>query len=414
MTGPDVVPADTQTRTILLLSGFRIFPTNTGAHVRTGGIARALARIGHRVLIYSLAGRREDYRFHLGRQSSHIAQLESNLVEETHLGWGFGLMQAINRRLDYPRYWQHELLRRGIIPRRLSRALHDADIVMSDSPWCPRVPGPWAQKPWFMISHNLEYRLLEQAEPRHRRFAPWMQQVECDAPTHFRDIFACAEEDHEFFRRHDVGARLKLPIIRCGVDPAAYNVPPGTRERVRAELGLSDSDRVLIFSGSRFGPNLEALAALQEFCRLEAAFLARERIYVLVLGSMLPTPCREGALIGTGRVPEVAPYFAAADAGLNAITRGSGANVKLFEYLAAKLPIISTAFGVRGTALEAEKDFLLYEPQDLKRAIQRFTARSHQEWSTHAAAVWSRHRRSFDIQALVSDAVAQLPEFQAN
>jgi glycosyltransferase involved in cell wall biosynthesis len=135
---------------------------------------------------------------------------------------------------------------------------------------------------------------------------------------------------------------------------------------------------------------------------------------VLVLGSTLPTPCREGALIGTGRVPEVAPYFAAADAGLNAITRGSGANVKLFEYLAAKLPIISTAFGVRGTALEAEKDFLLYEPQDLKRAIQRFTARSHQEWSTHAAAVWSRHRRGFDIQALVSDAVAQLPEFQGN
>ena len=39
----------------------------------------------------------------------------------------------------------------------------------------------------------------------------------------------------------------------------------------------------------------------------------------------------------TGPVPEVLPYFAASDAGLNLVTRGSGSNVKLFEYLAAQI-----------------------------------------------------------------------------
>ena len=72
---------------------------------------------------------------------------------------------------------------------------------------------------------------------------------------------------------------------------------------------------------------------------------------------MVSTPVREGAFIATGPVPEVLPYFAAADAGLNPITRGSGSNVKLFEYLAARLPVISTLFGVRGTNLVPDADF---------------------------------------------------------
>lgn len=400
------------TKSVLLLSGFRIFPVNTGGHLRTGSIARSLARLGHRVRIYSLAGRQEDYGSRRSGNGSpyHIAELEPNLVEETHLGLGFGLLQAVTRRLDYPRYLQYQLLRRGVIPRRLKRALAEADIVLSDMPWCPPVPGPWVTKPWFLISHNLEHRLLEQAPPRHRRFARWMREVEEVAPRSFRDIFACAEEDHEFFRRYDSGGRLKLPIVRCGVDPQAYRVPAGTRERVRSELGLTEDDTLLVFSGSRFAPNVEVVANLREFCRAEAPFLARERVYLLVLGSVITAPERQGALIATGRVPEIAPYLAAADAGLNAVTRGSGANVKLFEYLAAQLPVISTQFGVRGTALEPGTDFLLYEPEELKSAIERFV-HGRADAQSRAGAVWERHRRSCDIQLLVNDAVAQLPEF---
>jgi glycosyltransferase involved in cell wall biosynthesis len=174
----------------------------------------------------------------------------------------------------------------------------------------------------------------------------------------------------------------------------------------------------LVFAGSGFGPNLDALVTLREFCRDHADFLAREHIYFLLLGSMTPAPSRDGALIATGRVPEVASYFAAGDAGFNPITRGSGANVKLFEYLAARLPVISTAFGVRGTALEPEVDFVLYSPesaagpQSLLGALERFLhGRTRDGWRGHAEQVWRRHKKTLDIQELVRDAVAQLPEF---
>ena len=401
-------------KSILIISGLRIFPATMGCHVRTGGIARALARMGHRVTIFSLAGRRDDYGLSsVWRPSSISVRIEPNLVEEIHLGALTGLLQTIGRRLDYPRVWQYALLERGIIPQRLRDLLCESDVVIGDMPWCPPIPGPWSGKPWFLISHNLDHRLLEQSSGHHRRAASWMRAVEARAPGRYRDIFACTEEDRDFFRQNDSSRKLLLPIVRCGVDPAAYSVAAGTRERVRSELGLVEEDQLLVFSASRYPPNDDAALELRRFCAEEASFLASRRVHVLVLGSVLAAPVREGAFMATGRVPEVASYLAAADAGLNAVTWGSGSNVKLFEYLAARLPVISTEFGARGTGLEPGPDYVPYDSPRLRPAIERFLdggTRDH--WRAHAERVWARHRHSCDIQLLVSAAVARLPEFQ--
>ena len=183
---------------------------------------------------------------------------------------------------------------------------------------------------------------------------------------------------------------------------------------MRAELGLTSLDWLLVFSGSRFGPNVEAFEVLKAFCQKESQFLAENHLYFLALGSMAAAPSREGALIVTGPVPEVIPYFAAADAGLNPITRGSGSNVKLFEYLVARLPVISTPFGVRGTELIPEIDFLSFAPGELKAALKQFLEiRNREQWQNYADQVLARHFRFCDIQELVKDAVGQLPEFGA-
>jgi Glycosyltransferase Family 4/Glycosyl transferases group 1 len=398
---------------IVMLCGYRIFPPSTGGNVHSTTIARALARMGYQVLVYCLAGRREDYTAKDRTRASFLRkQIEPGLEEETNLGAGFGLTQAIFRRAGVPRIWQFELLRRGVVPQRLREALLQADIIVSDFPFCPPVPGPWSGKPWFMISHELGFRLFEQGAWLERLFARRMRSIEAGAPSRYRDIFVCAQEDRDFFRANDPQGRLKLPFIRCGVDSRAYVAPPGVRDRVRAELGIGAQDWLLVFSGSRFGPNLEAFEELKSFCRAEALFLAENRVFFLGLGSMASAPSREGALIVTGPVPEVIPYFAAADAGLNPITRGSGSNVKLFEYLVARLPVISTPFGVRGTELQADTDYLSFNAGMLKPALERFLAgRTRSQWQEYADGVLKRHFRFCDIQELVRDAVRQLPEF---
>jgi hypothetical protein len=130
---------------------------------------------------------------------------------------------------------------------------------------------------------------------------------------------------------------------------------------------------------------------------------------------MVSEPFRAGAMIATGRVADVVPYFAAADVGLNPIIRGSGANVKLFEYVTMRLPVISTLFGVRGTALAPDIDFIAYEPQSLRAAIDRFLhERTRDQWRVHAEQVWLRHRNTCDIGEVVKCAVAGLPEFQGS
>ena len=146
--------------------------------------------------------------------------------------------------------------------------------------------------------------------------------------------------------------------------------------------------------------------------RSEAEFLARSRVRIVVAGSVSPSRFHEGALIVTGRVPHMLPYFAAADVGLNMVTRGSGSNVKLFEYLAARIPIVSTQFGARGTELGARQDYLLCTPENLGEIIAQVIARPRSYWREHAEAVWNRHHRSCDIYSLVSDAVAKFPVFQ--
>jgi len=398
-----------------MLCGYRIFPPSTGGNVHSTTIARALARMGHQVLVYCLAGRREDYSAASWFSNPVMRrQIEPGLEEEINLGAGYSLLQALFRRIGVPRVWQFELLRRGLIPRRLREALQQAEIIISDFPFCPPVPGPWSGKPWFMISHELEYRLFEQGRSIEKLFAGWMRAIEQAAPRRYRDIFVCAQEDRDFFRAHDPHGRLKLPYIRCGVDAKSYVAAPGVRERVRAELGLTSLDWLLVFSGSRFGPNVEAFEVLKAFCQKESQFLAENHLYFLALGSMAAAPSREGALIVTGPVPEVIPYFAAADAGLNPITRGSGSNVKLFEYLVARLPVISTPFGVRGTELIPEIDFLSFAPGELKAALKQFLEiRNREQWQNYADQVLARHFRFCDIQELVKDAVGQLPEFGA-
>jgi len=303
------------------------------------------------------------------------------------------------------------MLARGIVPKRLKQALLEADIVLSDLPYRPPIPGPWRNKPWYLISHNLEHKLLEQGSARQRRFADWMRGVEGAAPHTYTDIFACAEEDRAFFQSHDSRSQLRLPIVRCGVDPRLYSVPAETRAQMRAQLRLSDEDWVLVFSGSSFAPNVLAFQEINDFCRTEAEFLARNRVYILVVGSVSSEAYRHGALIVTGPVAEVVPYFAAADAGLNLVTRGSGSNVKLFEYLAARLPVISTVFGVRGTELKALVDYLPCTRNDLRMVIQRFIGNDRLFWRTQAEGVWSRHKHSCDIQDLVNDAISVLPAF---
>jgi glycosyltransferase involved in cell wall biosynthesis len=396
-------------KNILILSASQIVPTISGGTVRTAGVARALARMGHDVRIFCLAGRREAYA--AGSQDGATLDVEPRLVQETHLGWTYAGLQILFRRLGMPRIWQFHLLRRGWVPRRLRACVADADVVICDMPHTPPLPRRQNNQPWILMSHDLTWHQLAIGGGVGRLFTRWMHGVEASAPQRYDDIIAVTQEDRDFFRAHDPCGRLALPIIGSAVDPAEYRAEAGVRQRTRAALGIEPHERVLLFSGSRFMPNLQAWARIQAYCEANQAWLRSRGIRVLVVGSIEPEPYRRGVLICAGRVAQITAYFAAADAGFNPVDAGSGANVKLFEYLAARLPVISTDFGVRGSELTAGVDYIRCEPVDYTSALTEWTSRTGAAWGEHAEQVWQRHRHYCDIGLLTRRATEMLPGF---
>jgi len=72
----------------------------------------------------------------------------------------------------------------------------------------------------------------------------------------------------------------------------------------------------------------------------------------------------------TGTVPSVTPYLERAGVFANALFDGSGSSLKVMEALAAGLPLVSTATGVRGHPLVPGRHFTLAEDADtFARAI---------------------------------------------
>ncbi len=383
---------------VLFISGLRLFPNQSGGHLRSGSFAKALARLGLDVRIYSLAGRSEDY-----SKPEHRLRipLEAGLVEEVNLSLPMGVCQTVARRLGLPRLWQYPILASGIIPTSLREALVWADAIVCDLPYVPPIPGPWRSKPWLLLSHNLEYRLLEQSGWIDRRgFAPLVEGLEQSAPQRYDGIFACAAEDYEFFQAHNLQAK-PVQLVPNGIDAAVYAPDPQLRKSTREELNLSSEDRLIVFAGSRYAPNLEALVELRAFARSHEAMLQSLKIKFLILGSMGPASKSEN-LIATGFVPSVLPYFQAADFALNPIKRGSGSNVKLFEYLAARLPVLSTEFGVRGTELVQGEDYQIFDWSTLAACLQNLSReKSPEEWRAKGEEVWQRHALRCDMTHIV-------------
>ena len=80
--------------------------------------------------------------------------------------------------------------------------------------------------------------------------------------------------------------------------------------------------------------------------------------------------------------------------------------------MAARLPVISTLFGTRGTPLKPERDFIAFEPAELKSALLKFVAAGDRAyWRAFAEDVLNRHRRSIHIGDAVADALKEARGF---
>jgi glycosyltransferase involved in cell wall biosynthesis len=204
-------------------------------------------------------------------------------------------------------------------------------------------------------------------------------------------VVSCCDADRQFF---EANARVRRSIVvPNGIDLRRFRVLGEERARMRAALGIADDVRLFLFTASKYGPNREAFDYLLAFARDQGPLLAGRGIHILVVGNVVAEPVRLRGFTATGKVDVVEPYFAAADAAVNPISTGAGTNVKMCEFIAARLPIVTTSFGARGFRIVDGHTGFLFE----KNAL---------------ASVLSEVRRLFDrdpayLRRIAEDAYAQ-------
>jgi len=178
-----------------------------------------------------------------------------------------------------------------------------------------------------------------------------MERFERDACRRAGHIIAVSEVDRAAM--HELFGAERISSVATGVD-IEYFAPPQASEP-RADL---------IFVGSMdWLPNIDAI---EYFAAEILPLIHKERPQCrLLVAGRRPTPAlqelarREPRIILTGTVPDVRPYLWGSTVSIVPLRIGGGTRLKIFEAIAAKLPVVSTSVGAEGLPLEDDKQILI-------------------------------------------------------
>lgn len=137
-----------------------------------------------------------------------------------------------------------------------------------------------------------------------------------------------------------------VSVIPNGTDFAAID-DGGDPERVREQLGLDDTKTICVFVGAfDYDPNEVAADVISK----ELA-PALPDVEFLLVGRDPPNVAHENVTT-PGFVEDLPGVLSLADVAICPLTLGSGTKLKMLDYLAAGLPIVTTDVGIQGLPLE--------------------------------------------------------------
>jgi len=244
--------------------------------------------------------------------------------------------------------------------------LLDADVVIFSHPWVyPLVKD--SLRPGQIVvydSHNVEgilrSQLLDAENLIEAKLLRKVVEDENSLGWAADWILACSHEDLLHFH-HCYGFPLgKMRVVPNGV--MAFNLQPATskqRLEIRRNLGIALDAFLCIFIGSPYGPNVAAA----EFILDRLALTMPQITFVIAggVGELLNSNLKNVIITGNLSEEKKQAWLRAADIGLNPMFSGSGTNIKMFDFMSAGLPVVSTSIGARGIVLGSRNAILIVE-----------------------------------------------------
>jgi len=244
-------------------------------------------------------------------------------------------------------------------PRKLKKAVRNADLVQIEHPWLFKWVKKHTKKPIVLVEHNVELELQKgffKQKAWRKCIVKYIRKTEEIAVKKADLIFAMSEEEKKKLSRMYEIKENKIKVVPNGTIIKDYDVSI-SKEHARKQLGLDQNQKIVLFVGAKHPPNNNAV----KFIEILASKM--HDVGFWIVGSVCK-PGKKANLTYTGVVDDITLYNKAADLAINPVTEGSGSNLKMFGYLAAGLPVITTPKGNRGVDGKDKKDLVVV---DLKK-----------------------------------------------
>lgn len=258
------------------------------------------------------------------------------------------------------------------------KAAEEADIVVFSHPWIYPLVKDRLRSDQVVIydSHNVEgylrAQLLDDSNPAEREILEGVIADELECGKRADWILACSHEDLLRFRRLYGFSPAKMRVVPNGVMAFADPVPDAVARRAaRKATGLAPDAFAAIFIGSAYGPNLGAARFIAE----QLAPACPDVTFVIAGGVGEEIRATPPNVVITGRIDDKsrAQWLAAVDFAINPMMAGSGTNIKMFDFMAMSLPVVTTQIGARGIETGVLEMFEVASPSvaAFRAAIER-------------------------------------------
>lgn len=239
------------------------------------------------------------------------------------------------------------------------------DIIVSDFLF-PAASMPWEMKegtqtPWVLFQHNVESMIwrrraegLTGVKGRYwKRQRDRMWRFESQLSARFDGVLAVSDEDSRIFRQ-EMKLSNVIGVVPTGVDLDYFQALPKAPFPTPTVLFMgsmdwyANVDAVLYFVSDIWPKVRERLP--------EATFLIVGR---QPPSEILALHSTDMGVEVTGTVPDVRPYMRKAHVMVVPLRIGGGTRLKIYEAMAAELPVVSTTVGAEGLPVVHGKHLLI-------------------------------------------------------
>jgi len=291
----------------------------------------------------------------------------------------------------------------------LARSLKSSDLAVAAHPYLVRELNKYrGSKPLVYEAVDVEYHTKSQNLPESRTGRELLKSVfetEKLCCSDSAAIIACSGGDMERLNEYYGIPLDKMTAVPNGVDCRMTEyITLNERAALKERVGI-EGERLALFMGSWHPPNLKACEAIFEFAP------ETPDIKYLIMGSQclafkgVSIPQNVGML---GPVDEDVKniVFGLVDAALNPMTSGSGTNLKMFDYMAAGIPVLTTEFGARG--IDEVQHFTTAGIEEFPRSLRELLESDPDEMSARLLKARTYVEENFDWPVLAKIYLEQL------